>query len=109
MVFIISMLTKFITTLAQTLEIKNKRMSDFEAGKEIGVSPYYYRNTKQATFLLNETKLENAARGLLEADIRLKSSSIDDKTNLSILIAEILNRCSINVYFCHVGDKVIIV
>ena len=90
MVFIISMLTKFITTLAQTLEINNKKMSDFDAGKEIGVSPYYYRNTKQAAFLLNESKLENAARSLLEADIRLKSTSIDDKTNLSILITEIL-------------------
>jgi len=90
MVFIIAMLTKFITTLAQTLEIKNQRLSDFDAGKEIGVSPYYYRNTKQATFLLNESRLVNAAKVLLEADIRLKSTSIDDKTNLSILIAEIL-------------------
>ncbi len=90
MVFIISMLTKFITTLAQTLEIKHKRMSDFDAGKELGVSPYYYKNTKQATYLLNEVKLANAAKVLLETDIRLKSTGIDDKTNLSILIAEIL-------------------
>jgi len=90
MVFIISMLTKFITTLSQILEVKSKRMSDFDAAKELSVNPYYYKNTKRATFLLNELKLGNAAKVLLEADIRLKSTSIDDKTNLSILIAEIL-------------------
>jgi len=45
---------------------------------------------QKTTFLLNEKRLENAAKVLLEADIRLKTSNIDDKTNLLILIAQIL-------------------
>lgn len=90
MVFIISMLTKFISTLTQILEIKNQNISDFDAGKEIGVSPYYYKNVRKATYLLNEIRLANTVKALLEADIRLKTSNIDDKTNLTVLITEIL-------------------
>ncbi|MBU0473152.1 MAG: DNA polymerase III subunit delta [Bacteroidetes bacterium] len=83
MVFIISMLTKFITNLAQILGISNNS----EGIKAIGNSYYFLKNN---TFLLNEQRLVNAAKALLEADIRLKTTSIDNKTNLSILIAEIL-------------------
>jgi len=91
MVFIISMLTKFVVTLTQILEIKNQRLTDFDAAKEVGTSYYYYKNTKQASYLLNESRLEKAAKALLNADVRLKSTSIDEKSNLTILIAEILN------------------
>ena len=83
MVYIIAMLTKYITNLTQILEIKNVA----DGIKAIGNSYYFLQKT---TFLLNEKRLENAAKVLLEADIRLKTSNIDDKTNLLILIAQIL-------------------
>ncbi|MCF6268229.1 MAG: DNA polymerase III subunit delta [Melioribacteraceae bacterium] len=85
MIFIIAMLTRYVTTLARVLELKKSPES--EGKKEFGPRYYYL---KKPTFLLNEQRLHNSAKALLEADIRLKSTNIDDKTNLSILIAEIL-------------------
>ena len=83
MTLIIAMLTKYITNLTQILGITN----DAEGVKAIGGSYYY---AKKITFLRNEKRLANAAKALLEADIRLKTTTIDNKTNLSILIAQIL-------------------
>jgi len=85
MVMIIAMLTRFITTLTRVLELM--RLPDSEGQKEFGKRYYYLKKTQ---YMLKEQRLVNAARALLEADIRLKSTSIDDKTNLSILISEIL-------------------
>ena len=83
MIAIIAMLTKYITNLTQILGITN----DVEGVKAIGRSYYF---AKKITFLRNEKRLTNAAKALLEADIRLKTTAIDDKTNLAILIAQIL-------------------
>lgn len=85
LVMIISMLTRFITTLTQVLEFL--RLPESEGKKEFG-NRYYY--LQKNSYLLKENRLENAAIALLEADIRLKTSAVDDKTNLTILISEIL-------------------
>jgi DNA polymerase-3 subunit delta len=83
MPFIISVLTKYITNLTLILGITN----DAEGVKAIGPSYHY---SKKITFLRNENRLKNAANALLEADIRAKTTTIDKKTNLSILITQIL-------------------
>jgi len=80
---IIPMLTKFITNLTLILGINNKE----EGIKAVGNSYYFLLNH---TFLRNENRLANAAKALLEADIRLKTTAIDSKTNISILITQIL-------------------
>ena len=85
MVFIIAMLTRYITTQTRVLELR--KLPDSEGQKEFGKRYYYLKKTN---FLSHEHQLENAARALLEADIRLKTSNIDDRSNLTILIAEIL-------------------
>jgi DNA polymerase-3 subunit delta len=87
-VFIISMLTKFITTMAQILDLLKKRMPDNEAAKEANVSYYYYINCKKARYFLSDQRLLQAARALLNADLKLKTSSIDTKTLVAVLIAE---------------------
>lgn len=91
LVFLISMLTKFITTVTQILEIKSKKMSDQEGAKETGTSFYYYFNCKKASFLLNEKRLMKASKALLNADINLKTTSADKKDIFTILISDILN------------------
>ncbi len=91
LVFLISMLTKYITTVTQILEIKSKKMSDQEGAKETGTSFYYYINCKKASFLLNEKRLMKASKALLNADINLKTTSADKKDIFTILISEILN------------------
>ena len=83
MQFIIPMLTKFITNLTLILGINNKE----DGIKAVGNSYYFLLNH---TFLRNENRLANAAKALLEADIRLKTTAIDSKTNISILITQIL-------------------
>jgi DNA polymerase-3 subunit delta len=85
MIFIIAMLTKYVATLARVLEFKN--LPESEGKKEFGPRYFYL---KKPTFLLNEQRLQNAAKALLEADIRLKTSSIDNRSNLAILITELL-------------------
>ena len=91
LIFLISMLTKYITTVTQILEIKSKKMSDQEGAKETGTSFYYYINCKKASFLLNEKRLMKASKALLNADISLKTTSADKKDIFTILISEILN------------------
>ncbi|MBU2493845.1 MAG: DNA polymerase III subunit delta [Bacteroidetes bacterium] len=91
-VFIISMLTKFITTLAQILDLMKKRTPDNEAAKEANVSYYYYINCKKAKFFLADSRLLQAARALLNADITLKTTSIDSKTLIAVLITEMTTQ-----------------
>jgi DNA polymerase-3 subunit delta len=83
LVFIIAMLTKFIANHAKMLELK----TDEEKRRELGNAFYYYKNNN---FLLNKNRLFIAANALLEADIRQKTTNIDDKTNITILISEML-------------------
>ncbi len=85
MTFIIAMLTRFITTHARVLELR--KLPDSEGKKEFR-NRYYF--LKKTTYMSNEKRLENAAKALLEADIRLKTSGIDAKSNVAILIAEML-------------------
>ncbi len=82
---IFSMLTRYSTNLTQTLELM--RLPDSEGVKEFR-NRYYH--LKKTTYMLKEKRLENAAKALLDADIRLKTSNIYDKTNLTILITEIM-------------------
>jgi len=91
LIFLISMLTKYVTTLAQILELRSKKISDQEAAKEANTSFYYYINCKKAAFLLNEKRLMKAANALLNADVSLKTTSVDAKNIFIILISEILN------------------
>ncbi|MEN8193068.1 MAG: DNA polymerase III subunit delta [Bacteroidota bacterium] len=91
LIFIIAMLTKFCTTLTQIIELRNKKLPDKEAARETNTSFYYYINCKKASYLLNEKRLMKASKALLEADIRLKTTSVDDKNNFTILLSDILN------------------
>ena len=85
MIFIIAMLTRFISDHMRALELRT--LPDSEGQKEFR-NRYYH--LKKKTFISNEKRLANAAKALLEADIRLKTSGIDDRSNITILISEML-------------------
>ncbi|NMB83088.1 MAG: DNA polymerase III subunit delta [Ignavibacteria bacterium] len=89
-VFIIGMLTKYFTTIAQTIELSKSNISDNEAAGMLKVSWYYYINCKKALHFMNDERLLKISNALLNADTAVKTSSMDSKTILSILIAEIL-------------------
>lgn len=92
MVFIVNMLAKFTLTIAQMTELFKTKVSDFEAAKLAGVSYGYYMNCKRARFLMDDKKLLNASRALLNADLRVKTTATDSKTVLLILISEMMGQ-----------------
>ncbi len=88
-IYIIVMLTKYFSTILQSLEHTKNKISDAEAAKLSDASFYYYINCKKAKYFLNEAKLFNALRALLKADLTKKTSAVEDKTIAANLIAEI--------------------
>lgn len=91
-VYIIVMLTKYFSTILQSLEHTKNRISDAEAAKLSDASYYYYINCKKAKYFLNEVKLANALRALLKADLTKKTSAVEDKALAANLIAEIFQK-----------------
>ncbi|MBI9071729.1 MAG: DNA polymerase III subunit delta [Melioribacteraceae bacterium] len=88
--YIISMLTRYFTTIAQAQEFIQKRIQDNEAAKIIGVSWFYYKKCKETSFFRNDKRLLNVSRALLKADLSVKTSVADPKTTIAILLSEIL-------------------
>ncbi|MBM4170535.1 MAG: DNA polymerase III subunit delta [Ignavibacteria bacterium] len=89
-VVIINMISKFISTVAQITELIKLKVSDNDGAKMLGVSWYYYVNCKKAQFLMPDEKLLKASKALLNADLAVKTSSVDSKTILLVLITEML-------------------
>jgi DNA polymerase III delta subunit len=92
MIFIISMLIKYFTVIAQSFELKQRGLNDVEASQAIGISKYYYINCKNAVYFNSEKKVYNAFSALFNADLSLKTSGIDQKTLATILLTEIFNE-----------------
>jgi len=88
-IYIINMIAKFILTLAQMTELLKLKVPDFEAAKLAGISYGYYMNCKRGTFLMNDSRLLNASRALLEADLSVKTSASDPKTVILTLISKL--------------------
>lgn len=88
-IYLITMITKYIITIARTVETASSG-DDNSAARQIGVSWFYYKKCKEARYLRNETRLLNASRALLEADKTLKTTAVDQKSLISVLILEIL-------------------
>ncbi len=88
--FLISMLTKYFTGLSKINELKEKKMPDQAAARIVGTHPYYYRDYLAARQLFSDREIYRAVQALLKADISVKTTSSDEKTVVSILLAEIL-------------------
>lgn len=89
LVFIISMLTKYFSVIAQSIELEQRNISDNDASKAIGVSKYYYINCKNAKYLKSNHRILKAAGALYNADLTLKTANIDQKTLATIMLSEI--------------------
>jgi len=88
--FIISMLTRYFTGLAKITELKTKNISVQEAARIVGTHHFYYPGYVKARTLYSDQKLVEVFRALLKADISVKTTSSDNKTIVTLLIAEIL-------------------
>jgi DNA polymerase III subunit delta len=89
--FIIAMLNRYFTAIAQIPELEKSGKSDFEISRAINVSSYYYKDYKQASRYFKDLKMIEIAHALLEADISLKSTAMEQKTLISVLITQILS------------------
>lgn len=87
---IIAMLNKYLTGIAKTGELIGNKTPDQAAARIVGTHPYYYKNYIQARNIYKDSELTKAFRALVKADISLKTSSLDHKSLVSILIAEMI-------------------
>ncbi|MCU0333276.1 MAG: hypothetical protein MUC75_07980 [Ignavibacteriaceae bacterium] len=88
--FIITMLTRYFTGLAKITELKTKNIPVQEAARIVGTHHFYYPNYVKARNLYSDEKLVEVFRALLKADVSVKTTSSDNKTIITLLIAEIL-------------------
>ncbi|HSW53896.1 MAG TPA: DNA polymerase III subunit delta [Ignavibacteriaceae bacterium] len=88
--FIITMLTRYFTGLAKITELQTKNTPVQEAARIVGTHHFYYPNYVKARKLYSDEKLVEVFRALLKADVSIKTTTSDDKTIITLLIAEIL-------------------
>ena len=88
--FIITMLTRYFTGLAKITELQSKNTPVQEAARIVGTHHFYYPNYIKARKIFSDEKLVEIFRSLLKADVSVKTTTTDDKTIITILIAEIL-------------------
>ncbi len=88
--FIITMLTRYFTGLAKIIELQTKNTPVQEAARIVGTHHFYYPNYVKARTLYSDEKLVEVFRALLKADVSVKTTSTDNKTIITLLIAEIL-------------------
>jgi DNA polymerase III subunit delta len=88
--FIITMLTRYFTGLAKITELQTKNTPVQEAARIVGTHHFYYPQYVKARNLFSDQKLVEVFRSLLKADLSVKTTTSDDKTIITLLIAEIL-------------------
>ncbi len=88
---IIAMLNKYFSGIAQVPEMTKTNVPDQTAARVVGSHPYYYKDYKNAANKFTSKKLIKISRALLQSDIEVKTSSIDHKTILNILLTKIFN------------------
>jgi DNA polymerase-3 subunit delta len=88
--FIIAMLTRYFTGLAKITELKTKNISVQEAARIVGTHHFYYPGYVKARTLYSDQKLVDVFRALLKADVSVKTTPMDNKTIITLLVTEIL-------------------
>ncbi len=87
---IIAMLNKYFTGLARLDELTKQNTNEFQIARILNTHPFYLKDYYAARKIYTDINLANAFSALLKADISLKTTSVDNQTLLSILIAEII-------------------
>lgn len=87
---IIAMVNKYFTSLARLNELTATNTNEFQVARIMGTHPFYLKDFHHARRNYSDKNLVSAFSALLKADISVKSTSIDDRTLLAILISEII-------------------
>lgn len=88
--FIISMLTRFFTIVAQVPELEKSLPSERDVAQKLGIYYKYFDSYKNASRYFRDTRLFRVAGALFNADLSIKTSASDPSTVITVLLAEIL-------------------
>lgn len=88
---IVAMLNKHFSALLRIDELQKSNLTDAEKAKATGTHPIFYKYLVNAARLYGHKNIFKALKAIFNADVQIKSSSLDEKTILTILIAEILS------------------
>lgn len=87
---IIAMLNRYFTGLIKINELNSLKMSDQQAAKIVGTHPYYYKSYIDTRKKYSDKDITHAFRVLFNADLSVKTTSLDNKTILTVLIADLI-------------------
>ena len=87
---IIAMVNKYFTGLARLTELTASNTNEYQIARVLGTHPYYLKDYHSARRLYSDKQLINVFSALLKADLSVKTTSIDDYTLISVLLAEII-------------------
>lgn len=94
LIHIIIMLNKYFTGLLRLNEMIEKKLDPFTKARIIGTNQYFLKDYESARNNFSDSQLYNAIQAILNAEIKVKTSSADEKTLLTMLISEILIKKS---------------
>ncbi|HEX9250906.1 MAG TPA: DNA polymerase III subunit delta [Ignavibacteriaceae bacterium] len=87
---IIAMLNKYFTSLARLTELTAANTNEFQVARIMSTHPFYLKDYHAARRMYSDKQLTTAFSALLKADLSIKTTSLDDYTLISLLIAEII-------------------
>jgi len=90
LIAILAMLNRYFMGLAQIPEMTSLKMPDQAAARVVGTHPFYYPGYKKARDYFPDKRLNAVIKALLKADVLIKTTSVDEKSILTMLMAEIL-------------------
>ncbi len=88
---ILSTLNKYFITIMQSIELIKKNIPPKEAAAKADVSEYFYTNCLKATNFRSDEKIDKALKALLEADLEVKSTNLDQKIIFTKLVAKLFS------------------
>ena len=88
---IVFMLTRYFTQLARLNELRSKGGSEYEIARKIGTHPFYLKDYYKARSRYTDDNLSNVVKALLKADLSIKTTTVEPKVLITILIEEILS------------------
>jgi DNA polymerase-3 subunit delta len=87
---IIAMLNKYFTSLARLDELTTANTNEFQVARIMSTHPFYLKDYHSARRVYSDKHLTEAFSALLKADLSIKTTSLDDYTLISVLVAEII-------------------
>ena len=90
LVMILAMLAKYFTGLARVSELISTNVNEYQAARIVGTHPYYYKDYIEARRKYSDKEIVKAFRALLNADLTNKTTQTDQRTIITLLIADII-------------------